>query len=544
MKRTRFKKQLLSMALIIVVLISLSACRYSKKSKRRVLLIGLDGASWNVLQPLIDKGKLPNIKQLIHKGCWGVMDSPGPLFSEVIWTTIATGKTFQKHGIIDRLMEDPDSGVNVPPSSNLRKVKAIWNILSEKNKKVGVANYMLTWPVEKINGVMISERIENINTLDYLSKDRSYPLFPDLCSRITLDSFKELQSSILTGIGKNGFLDKNKFLDVRWAIDTQKKDNFMAKFSEYLLRNRDFDFFCFYVRGIDVVSHYFWQYMFPEGFNLAKEDILRYKETINNYYIWSDKIIGDLLKNSGKDTTVIIVSDHGFKTTPVDKYLFSKVDYLLEISGLSEIKIGSHTANLRNEPEDVFTFTKNIKITGNLSKEEFEEARGKAKNILNGIKIRETGELIFKELKDTNDGFLIKLCQSYLLQNSSGHIVINDKEYRIMDLLIKNIYSGEHSRSAIIIISGKGIHQNKVIEAATIYDVTPTILYYMGLPVAEDMDGKVLVEGIEDNYLKKNPIKYIGTYETDKKDTIQKPIRSLSDEEILKDRMRSLGYIN
>ena len=104
MKRIIFKRQLLSATLIIVILIFVAVYQYSNKSKHKVLLIGLDGASWNVMQPLIDKGRLPNIKQLMDNGCWGTMESPGPLLSEVIWTTIATGKTFQKHGIIDRLM--------------------------------------------------------------------------------------------------------------------------------------------------------------------------------------------------------------------------------------------------------------------------------------------------------------------------------------------------------------------------------------------------------------------------------------------------------
>ena len=143
----KFKKWFLAVTLIAVILIFISGFRHPKNNKHKVLLIGLDGASWNVMLPLIYKGQLPNIKQLMDEGCWGVMKSPGPLLSEVIWTTIATGKTLQKHGITDRLMEDPDSGIDVPPSSNLRKAKAIWNILSEKNKKAGVLNYMVTWPV-------------------------------------------------------------------------------------------------------------------------------------------------------------------------------------------------------------------------------------------------------------------------------------------------------------------------------------------------------------------------------------------------------------
>jgi hypothetical protein len=93
-------------------------------------------------------------------------------------------------------------------------------------------------------------------------------------------------------------------------------------------------------------------------------------------------------------------------------------------------------------------------------------------------------------------------------------------------------------------MSGKHILKNKKIEGATVYDITPTILYYMGFPVGRDMDGRVLVDAIEDSYLENRPARFIDTYEKYKNQTTQKPIRSLFDEDKIKDKMRSLGYIN
>ena len=536
MKETRLKKQLLLPVMIIFILISLSACRYSKKDKHKVLLIGLDGAGWNVMHPLIDKGKLPNIKQLMDKGYWGELKTFSPLDSEVIWTSIATGKTPQKHGIINRLMEDPDNGDNVPPTSNMRTTKAIWNILSEKRRKVGVFQYMVTWPAEEVNGVMVSGNIVDLGGIDYFSKDRSYPPFATLCSKQKFENFKLLEKSIF------GNIEKEKFPNFWWSVE--EIDNFTINIFKHFFKRKDFDFSLLYLRGIDVTSHCFWQYLFPEGFDVPEDDIQRYKEVINNYYLWCDGIIGDILKETDEDTAIFIVSDHGFKTRAKDDYLFTKAEYLLEVCGIKEINKDGEKVILENYPNDPHSFKKNIRIIGDLSGKDFGKIREEAKNVLKSVKVLETGYNIFSNIKDTQAGFLIDAPKSYMIKNPEHHIIINDKKHKISDFLINHIYPGAHSHSGIIIASGKHMASNKEVKSATIYDITPTVLYYMGLSAARDMDGKVLTEAIERNYLEARPVKYIDTYENKKREAAQKPIRSFLDEEKIKEKMRSLGYIN
>ncbi len=533
---TKLKHKILYLVLMIVASLLLSVCQPAKKNKPRVLLIGLDGASWNVMQPLIKEGKLPHIKELMDKGCSGAMRTFFPLQSEVIWTSIATGKTSQKHGISGLLMNDPDTGEYVPVSSNLRKAEAIWSILSENKRKVGIVNYLVTWPAEKVNGVMIAGRKVDIKDITCSAKRLSYPLFTELCSEEELEGLKGLKVSLFSEFKKeeNGALcDKS-----------QRIDNFMANFAKRLLRNPEFDFFCLYLMGTDVVSHYFWKYSFPEGFAVPQEEIQKYKDLINNYYIWCDGIIGDVLKAAGDFDLVILCSDHGFQARPEGICNFEKVDYLLEICGLNRIVRWGKEIILENKPADMNLLVKNIRIAGNLSPEEFNSVRQEAKEALREIVVKETGDHLFGDFQDTQHGFLIKVPDLYARPNTGHHIIVRGKEYRITDIFSENLHSGDHSESAVIIVSGKNIYRNREIKSATIYDITPTILYYLGLPVAKDMDGKVLFEAIKKDYLKKNPVQYITTYETeDKIERIEKPIRS-PDEESIKEMMRSLGYIN
>ena len=230
MEKNKSRNKILPVILVIIFFafsICLCSCQGRKKNKTKVLLIGLDGASWNVIEPLIKEGRLPNIKRLMDRGSRARMKVFLPIESEVIWTSIATGKTPDKHGIIARLMEDPRTGEYVPPSSNLRKAKAIWNILSEKGKKAGVVHYLVTRPPEDINGVMISGNIEDMDQLGYLSADRAYPPFNRLCSQEEFEGFKELTGGIFSA------LDKKEFPYFWWSI--QNIDNFMANFSNYLL---------------------------------------------------------------------------------------------------------------------------------------------------------------------------------------------------------------------------------------------------------------------------------------------------------------------
>ncbi|MEK7728004.1 MAG: alkaline phosphatase family protein, partial [candidate division KSB1 bacterium] len=112
--------------------------------KRKVLLIGLDGATWRIINPMFRAGKLPNLQRLVNEGSSGVLQSLEPMVSPTIWTSIASGKTPEQHGVWDFVVA----------AKNVR-CKRIWDMATERGIKTGLCGYMVTWPPPQINGFVI-----------------------------------------------------------------------------------------------------------------------------------------------------------------------------------------------------------------------------------------------------------------------------------------------------------------------------------------------------------------------------------------------------
>src|SRR5215218_595750 len=107
----------------------------------RILVLALDGVDPDVVDLLISEGKLPNFARLKREGAYGRLRSERPLLSPVVWTTIATGKTPDRHGIGHFVAVNPRTGEELPVTSRLRHVKALWNIFSESGRSVAVVGW-------------------------------------------------------------------------------------------------------------------------------------------------------------------------------------------------------------------------------------------------------------------------------------------------------------------------------------------------------------------------------------------------------------------
>ncbi|MEK7283804.1 MAG: alkaline phosphatase family protein, partial [Acidobacteriota bacterium] len=115
-------------------------------TKLKVAILGLDGADWEIIDPLLAKGQLPNLARLKARGAWGNIKTMTPALSPLLWTSIATGKPPEEHGIIDFLVKDTETGLAVPVSSRWRKVKALWNIFSDAARSSAFIAWWATWP--------------------------------------------------------------------------------------------------------------------------------------------------------------------------------------------------------------------------------------------------------------------------------------------------------------------------------------------------------------------------------------------------------------
>lgn len=316
-------------ALLILLLIGFSpfGCDDKKAPGPKVLVLGLDGADFEIIKPLSEAGRLPNITKLMKSGVYGELKSIEPTLSPVIWTSIATGKTPDKHGITWFMVRDPDTKEGIPVTSDIREVKALWNIASEKGKKVGVIGWWATWPAETVNGFIISDHIAFHGFgLSALKKDtdigKTHP--PELLAQIetlikdpltipksVIDKFMNITLEEYDYSVRLKFDFGNPLHHFMYALTTAR---LYESISLKMLEQEKLDLTMIYFEGIDTVGHMYMKYKPPRMEGLSDEYFYKYSSTVESYYEYQDKIIGNILAKVPEDTNVVLLSDHGFKT--------------------------------------------------------------------------------------------------------------------------------------------------------------------------------------------------------------------------------------
>ena len=124
----------------------------------RVVFVGLDGLDWGLVDRCIADNACPTFARMKSEGAWAELRSQEPYLSPLIWTTIATGRPPDVHGVLDFVVTDPATGADVPISNRFREVPAFWNVLTANGRSVHVVNWWATHPAEQVAGVMVSER--------------------------------------------------------------------------------------------------------------------------------------------------------------------------------------------------------------------------------------------------------------------------------------------------------------------------------------------------------------------------------------------------
>lgn len=413
---------LLKRLMLIAALLSLVVgCSKKEAPVSKVIVVGIDAADWEVMRPLLDAGKLPNFMRLVKNGAVGPLKTLIPLEkSPTLWTSIATSKLPSEHGI-GGYVKETGSGEALLYTGNQRRVKAIWNILSEKGYRVAIVGWMVTWPAEEVNGYLVCDYIQ-YETEKGIKLDRqTYPedLFDEV-DRMRLAEADVTDQDIasifpidLSGEEKGIAPWHRDYVKMVWATDETYR-----RIAHYL-NSKGVDFLAVYFNGIDSMCHAFWDFRNEQDHPL--------KDLINNYYIWMDKVLGEFIDLVDRSTLLLVCSDHGF----------------------------------------------------------------------HGPRKAEDGSLLLG--------------------------VFMHGEYGVVGLM------------------GRGIEPGAKIVGATVLDITPTILYAMGLPIARDMKGRVITDAFEKSYLEAIPPLFIPTYEEGER-AVSEPIKSPVDS-IIKRRLKALGYI-
>ncbi len=154
----------------VAAIVLAAACGHGR-SRTRVYVLGLDGATWDILDPLIRRGKLPVFREVKEASAWGRLQTFEPTLSAVVWTSIATGRGMLEHGIVDWAFVDKQN-IKVPFSSSQKKVPSIWEIMDEKGQRSIVLNWFVTYPPDAVRGVMVSDSFGPAMARVFARKDR------------------------------------------------------------------------------------------------------------------------------------------------------------------------------------------------------------------------------------------------------------------------------------------------------------------------------------------------------------------------------------
>jgi predicted AlkP superfamily phosphohydrolase/phosphomutase/tetratricopeptide (TPR) repeat protein len=288
-----------------------------ERGSRKVLLIGWDAADWKIISPLVDAGKMPEVARFVENGVMGNLATLYPDLSPLLWTSIATGKRPYQHGVLGFTEPDPHSGHIRPISVLSRKTKAIWNILNQERKKSIVVGWWPSHPAEPISGTMVSNHYKTATA----PLGKPWPMRPGTVHppRLirNLADLRTHPQELDPGLVKlfvPGLAEIDQEKDKRIetlakiiAECTTVKDAACA-----VLHHEPWDFAAVYFDAIDHFCHAFMHYHPPRLSWTSEEDFELYQGVVEGGYIYHDILLGQLLAQVDDETTVFLVSDHGF----------------------------------------------------------------------------------------------------------------------------------------------------------------------------------------------------------------------------------------
>ena len=325
--------------LVVATIVSTFAplsCAPEGRDHTKVVVLGFDGASWDTIDPLIEAGKLPALARLKKDAAWGPLETFKPTKSPVIWTSIATGKSMTKHGILDFVfMEQND--IQVPYSNSERREPSIWQILDHFDRRSVVVNWFVTYPPDAIDGVMVSNRFRKTLLLPEERRarlaDSVYPpqYFNTLQSFVSLD-YDDIRrerdlpdiAALHESLAESNDATQIPVLKDYWIYVLQEA--LIENVSRYLYQTEDYDLFAVYFRLPDIVQHVALTLIETDyvdttlekirGGELTEAERMAFQERLASvlepFYRYMETIIDDYARTLPNDTYLIVVSDHGF----------------------------------------------------------------------------------------------------------------------------------------------------------------------------------------------------------------------------------------
>ena len=314
------------------------SARISRDEGLKVFILGLDGLDWSIYDQVVRTHPLPNLKRVRDGGTWGDLRSIEPLISPLIWTTMVTGVTADLHGITDFLVTSPQTGEDVPVTSYMRRVPALWNMCTASGMSSGFVGWFASFPAEEVNGFVVSDRVAyhmfdpawQRGEGDRTAAGLTYPpgLFEEIADLVVQpEDITDMVSLYVEGpVGrlKSKFDPADPVSSLRLVISAYQTYEAVVN---RLYPSKQPDLFGVYFEFTDSVCHLFMKYMEPAMASTDAEDVARYRYAVHAAYVEADRILGDVLDMLDEDTVLMVMSDHGFKSGDIRPLSDSRIGH-------------------------------------------------------------------------------------------------------------------------------------------------------------------------------------------------------------------------
>ena len=567
--------------------------------KHRVFVVGWDSATWDLIDPWIAQGKLPNLAKLVDQGVSGKLESVVPPLTPPAWTSFMTGKNPGKHGIFHFFEPQPGSYAMRYTNAGSRRTRTIWQILSGTGHSVGTVNVPFTYPPEQVQGFQISG-------MDTPSEKSAYIHPPQL--REELERSLGRLNLELRFLGAMSTDQKHQqALDEMEAIDHQ-----WTKVGLYLLEKYPVDVMMLTYMSIDTVQHHFWHYMDPAHFLHDPKGAEKFGNAIFSVYERLDRSIGEFTSRLPEGAVVFVISDHG--GGPVSDRMVYLNRYLAQLgllkyredkrSVLQNIRRtltksiyrllrGSLSSNQKKmlanllpklrarlevaytayenidwtatkaycsevvaSPPSIWVNRKGLKPSGIVEDSEYEPLRALLTEKLQALKDPRTGEPVIGRIYRREEVFQGPYSQeapdlvidwwsekgfssntSFPEDGDKPPLVIRERQP-----MKEPEWGGTHRRDGILAVAGGPIKKGAQVSGARLMDMAPTLLYLFGQKVPSDMDGRVLLDLFEPEFVAKQPVVYDDVEPQDQGGGTGSTY-SAEDAALVEERLKALGYI-
>jgi len=564
----------------------------------RALVVGLDGATFDLIRPWAAAGHLPTLARLMQQGAHGELRSTMPPVTSPAWPSFMTGMNPGKHGVFDFIRSrrgDSPGGFDMVNASHIA-ARPLWQLLSEAGRRVGVVAVPVTYPPRPVNGFMIS------GILSPRHAEIAYP--PGLLRRYE----DELGPYRISPAVQYTDGDEEAFVADLLALMEQR-----ARYALRLMQDYEWDFFMVHFVALDAAQHALWKFVDPTHPRYDPHSEVetaagqRYGNSLLTLYQKADAILARLWEQTGPDDVLLVMSDHGFGplhgTVNLNNFLLqrgfvhlkrdvaTRLRHALFRHGITPsaayallVKLGLQDVVVRVSKRarnaivgrflsfsavdwsrtqayamghvgQVFINLRGRESHGCVPPEEYEAVRQRVADALRELEHPQSSSEVFRRPLVDEIIFKEQVYQGPYAERGPDLLPIMDGfRYIAFPLFASNAQlvtpqvrgdSGCHRLHGILLACGPAVRQGIKLDGARIIDLAPTILYCMGLPVPGDMDGRVLMEMFEPAFVRATPLQQAEA-EAGEPTAHRRPEHELLPEEQaeIEARLRSLGYLD